>query len=297
MARIRRSKRHASIAYRRFSRKIQRDIHKNAKATASRNWLPTDSQPEPHWISEWDGQIRASIAAIIAKFELDTIPVLQTIAKFNDVIEVKRPHPIERTPECRREYRRWEAYAELRRAAVDALVLYDQSQEALMRDIQAEIELNHSGRGIFYSKLSEYHPRPAEVRDLDETPLSMNSDFGLSPMAALERAELTVKTARDKLQQEGQPEAFNIDIDSPALGNSPTAESGEQREVDDRDQMPIGEAAAETVSQGGSTPPKRQRPDVIQPLTVDVETVDRPLSDRLDPPTPQRERLRAVDPH
>jgi len=219
MARVRRWKGPTAATLPTLSRKIRREIHKNAKATASRHWRPTDSQPEPHWVEEWNGQIQASIAQLIAEFEVETVPVLQTIARFNNAAEVEQPGTVERTPESRRAHQRWKNYVDLSCAAIDAIVLYDQREEALMREIQAKVDLNRSGRGIFYSKLTEYHPRPSEVRDLGVTAQSMDAEFLADTTAPLERAQHTVQTARNKLRRERQPEAF----ESPADTVEPTS--------------------------------------------------------------------------
>src|SRR5215213_7666717 len=91
------------IGIRTINRKTRREIQKSAKAAASHRWLPTDSQPEPHWVTEWDGQIKAAIADRIGALELEIIPLLQVIAQFNDAAFVRRPGEVQRTPESRRE--------------------------------------------------------------------------------------------------------------------------------------------------------------------------------------------------
>jgi len=90
----------------------------------------------------------------------------------------------------------------------------------MLRDVQAHVDLNHAGRGVFDAKLAEYHPRPTEVRNLDVTPLSMDSDFGVRPMSVLHRAQQIVDTAREKLCRE--------DAKSPAPGRRPTGSAPTQ---------------------------------------------------------------------
>ena len=201
MARAPRSEK-SLIGLRTITRETRREIQRNAKATASHHWLPTDSQPEPHWVTEWDGQIKAAIAERIGAFELEIVPLLQAIAQFNDAAVVKRPHKVERTPESRREHQRWNAYQQLRHEANQAIVVYEQRQEVLKRYIEASLDLNLSGRGVFYSKLSEYHRRPAEVKDVDKTPLTFETVYGSEPKVTWRRAEQRVEAARARLDNE-----------------------------------------------------------------------------------------------
>jgi hypothetical protein len=202
MALFRKSAGRVTILHATLPRHTRRAIHRNAKATASRSWLPTDSQPEPHWVTEWDGQIKAAIVSLIGDFEMDTISELQTIARFNDMEGLEQPHRVERTHESRREHGHWQEYRTLRQAAVEAIVLYDQRRERLMRDIDGNIDVNLAGRGMFYGKLSEYHPRPAEVRDIDGTPINRDTDFGLKSTSTLNHGKALVDTARAKLDRE-----------------------------------------------------------------------------------------------
>lgn len=184
--------------------RLRRRIHRNAKATASHGWLPSAAQPEPHWVTEWDGENRSAIATLIANFEMDTLAVLQTIANFNDAVEIQRPIRVQRTPESRREHQQWEAYDQIRQQANRGVVMYEQRRETLLRNIQAKVDLSQSGRGVFYQKLSEYHPRPSEVKGLNVKPLLMESDFGGGPMVALQRARQTIESATEKLRHEGE---------------------------------------------------------------------------------------------
>jgi hypothetical protein len=185
-----------------IDRKTRRKIQKSAKATASHHWLPTDSQPEPHWVTEWDGQIKAAIRDRIGAHELEIVPLLQVIARFNDAAVVTRPGKVVRTPESRWEHQQWDTYQQLRDAANQAIVDYEQRQEILKRDIEASIDQNHSGRGVFYSKLTEYHQRPAEVKDVHKTPLTFEAVYGSEAMRTLRRAEQSVQAARTKLNNE-----------------------------------------------------------------------------------------------
>jgi hypothetical protein len=181
-----------------ISGQTRREIYRNAKATASRNWAPSASQLEPHWVIEWDGEIKAAIAYEISLFESGITNLLQDIARFNDAAEVSLPLGHERTSEARRVQRAYDRYTELREHANAQVIAYEQRRQSLIRDIKANLDLNQVGRGAFYAKMSEYHPRPELVNYLNPAPLTW-SDIGLSSRSALERSQLTIDRARAKL--------------------------------------------------------------------------------------------------
>jgi hypothetical protein len=181
-----------------ISSRTRREINRNAKAAASRNWTPSDTQPEPHWVVEWDGEIKAAIADGISRFETSVTTVLQTIAQFNDTTEVCLPPVLERTPEARRIFLAHAHYTQLRHDANAAVVNYEQRRQSLIRDIKANLDLSEVGRGAFYSKMSEFHPRPELIDDRNSTPLTW-TDIGLASRAVLERSQLTIDRARLKL--------------------------------------------------------------------------------------------------